>query len=132
MLAKDGEVVADDGARTRFETDESYVDAFTGKPVANVTRYRYEGDGETYVVTFTRRRDLTRGRFIDSVHGIKRLAARLVRFDGAYLRFTGELRVQRVVDGQVLEEFSNDAIWELMYFGHARGAVDSEGPVLSV
>jgi hypothetical protein len=125
MLAKDGEVVADDEARTRFETDDYYVDPLTGKPVANVTRYRYEGDGESYVVTFTRHGDLTRSRFIDGVHGFKRLAAELVRFDGAYLRFAGELHIQRVVDGHVVEEFSDEAIWELMYFGHARGEAGS-------
>jgi len=121
MLAKDGKVVADDGTRTRFETDDSYVDPLTGKPVANVTRYRYEGDGETYVVTFTRHRDLTRSRLIDGVHGFKRLEAELVRFDGAYLRFAGQLRIQRVVDGHVVEEFADEAIWELMYFGRAHG-----------
>jgi len=120
MLAKDGKVVADDGTRTRFETDDNYVDPLTGKPVANVTRYRHHGDGETYVVTFTRHSDLTRNRFIDGVHGFKRLAAELVRFDGAYLRFTGELHIQRIVDDRVVEEYSDEAIWELMYFGHAR------------
>jgi predicted secreted hydrolase len=121
MLAKDGKVLADDGTRTRFETDDYYVDPLTGKPVANVTRYRYEGGGETYVVTFTRHGDLTRTRLIDSVHGFKKVVAKLFHFDGAYLRFTGELRVQRVVDDRVVEEFADAAIWELMYFGHARG-----------
>jgi hypothetical protein len=120
MLARDGKVVADDATRTRFETDDRYVDPLTGKPVANVTRYRYEGDRETYVVTFTRHGDLTRTKLIDGVHGFKRLAAELVRFDGAYLRFTGELRVQRVVGERVVEEFADEAIWELMYFGHSR------------
>jgi hypothetical protein len=128
MLAKDGRVVADDGTRTRFEAYDCYVDPLTGKPVANVTRYRYEGDGETYVVSFTRHRDLTRNRLIDGVQGVRRLAAELVRFDGAYLRFTGELHVQRVVDDQVVEEFTNDAIWELMYFGHARYRARSSAP----
>jgi hypothetical protein len=123
MLAKDGKVVADDGTRTRFETDDSFVDTLTGKPVANVTRYRYDGDGEAYVVTFTRHGDLTRTKLIDSIHGFKKLAAELVRFDGAYLRFTGEVRVERIVDNRVVEEHRDEAIWELMYFGHARGRV---------
>jgi hypothetical protein len=121
MLAKDGKVVVDDGTRTRFEADGYYVDPLTRKPVANVTRYRYSGDGETYVVTFTRHSDLTRTRMIDSVHGFKKIAAELVHFDGAYLRFSGELRVQHIVDGRCVEEHTDTAIWELMYFGHARG-----------
>ena len=123
LLAKDGKVVADNGTRTRFETDHRYVDPVTGKPVANITRYRYEGDGETYVATFTRHIDLTRSRLIDGVHGFKKLAAKLIHFDGAYLRFTGELRVQRFVDDRVVEEFADEAIWELMYFGHPRREV---------
>jgi hypothetical protein len=38
------------------------------------------------------------------------------------------LSVQRAVDDQVVKEFTNDAIWELMYFGHGGNAVASEGP----
>lgn len=126
MLAKNGKVVADDGMRTRFETHDYYVDPLTRKPVANIVRYRYEGDGETYVVTFTRHSDLTRTKLIDSVRGFKKLAAELARFDGAYLRFAGGLRVQRLADDRVLEEFTDKAIWELMYFGHARGEAGPE------
>ena len=29
------------------------------------------------------------------------------------------------MDGHVVEEYSNQAIWELMYFGHARGEAAS-------
>ena len=46
------------------------------------------------MVTFTRHRDLARNRMVDTLHGVKRVAARLVRFDGAYLRFSGEIRVE--------------------------------------
>jgi hypothetical protein len=47
-------------------------------------------------------------------------ACKLALFDGAYLRFTGQVRVERYRHGDRVEEFSDDAIWELMYFGHAR------------
>jgi hypothetical protein len=30
------------------------------------------------------------------------------------------VRVERYRRGDRIEEFSDDAIWELMYFGHAR------------
>jgi hypothetical protein len=52
--------------------------------------------------------------------GIKRLAATLAGFDGAYLRFSGQCRVQYFRAGALAEEFADKAIWELMYFGHAR------------
>ena len=52
--------------------------------------------------------------------GDDRSDRRLTLDTGAYLRFTGELRVQRIVDDGVVEEFADEAIWDLMYFGHAR------------
>jgi hypothetical protein len=57
---------------------------------------------------------------IDGVKGVKRLVAMLARFDGAYLRFTGDCTVQRFRGDTLIEEFGQPAIWELMYFGHAR------------
>jgi hypothetical protein len=131
MLAKDGVVIADDASRVTFEALGDYVDATTGKPVSNVTRYTYTSEDDRFVVTFTRHRDLAVARFVDEIQGIKRLAARLVRFDGAYLRFTGEIRVQRFRGDTLIEQFSNDALWELMYLGHARhqGTVSKQSTV---
>jgi len=120
MLARDGRVVAGDDALVTFARGDVHTDEKTGKPVANVLRYSYEDGDDRYVVTYEREADLTRGRLIDGVHGIKRLAARLVGFDGAYLRFSGKCRVQYFRAGALVEEFADQAIWELMYFGHAR------------
>ena len=47
--------------------------------------------------------------------------ARLARFDGAYLRFAGDIEVSHRRGGQVIETHKDEAIWELMYFGRARG-----------
>jgi hypothetical protein len=120
MVAKDGAIVADDSRAVRFETGGVYTDELTGKPVASVTRYIYDAGGQRYVVTFTRRQDLTRDQMIEGVHGPRRVLARLARFDGAYLRFTGDVRVERWDGDSMTEQFEDKAIWELMYFGHAR------------
>ena len=120
MLARDGHVVAGDAAKVAFTREDIHTDEKTGKPVANVLRYSYEDGDDRYVVTYAREEDLTRSRLIDGVHGIKRLAATLAGFDGAYLRFSGECRVQYFRAGALVEEFADKAIWELMYFGHAR------------
>jgi hypothetical protein len=119
MLARDGEVVADDSRRVQFEALDTYVDATTGKPVAAITRYAYVRDDERWIVTFTRDRDLAASRMIDNIHGPKRVLAHLARFDGAYLRFAGRLRIEHYRGGELVEQHSNDAIWEVMYFGHA-------------
>jgi hypothetical protein len=117
LLARDGKVVADDATKVRFEELGTYTDTGTGKPVANVTRYTYADGDDAYVVTFTRHRDLTANRLIDELHCAKKVAARLVRFDGAYLRFTGELRIEHRRADTVVDSCTDSAIWELMYLG---------------
>jgi hypothetical protein len=60
-------------------------------------------------------------RMIEGLHGVKRAAAELTRFDGAYLRFSGEVRVEHYQSAEIVDQYITvDAIWELMYFGHAR------------
>ncbi len=119
MLARENEIVADDASLVRFETEGVYPDDVTGKPVASVTRYIYEHGDDTVVVSFTRERDLTRALMVDELPRMKRLLAKLARFDGAYLRFAGPMTVSVFRSGEQVEEYSDDAIWELMYFGHA-------------
>ena len=51
---------------------------------------------------------------------VKRIAAKLMHFDGAYLRFVGDLQISSYRAGDLVETYKDDAIWELMYFGHAR------------
>jgi predicted secreted hydrolase len=120
MLARDGEVVADDSRCVGFEALDTYTDELTGKPVATTTRYTYAGDDERWIVTFTRDRDLAKSRMIDDVHGPKRVLAHLARFDGAYLRFAGTLDIEHHRGTAMVEKHSSEAIWELMYYGHAR------------
>jgi hypothetical protein len=117
MLAKDGEIVADDLTKVSFEKLGDYTDTSTGKPVANVTRYTYTDGEDSYVVTFTRHRDLAISKLIDGIDGLKKVAAKLIGFDGAYLRFTGELRIEQQHAGETIGSYTDSAIWELMYLG---------------
>jgi len=121
MLARDGVLIGDDPSLLKFEAFGPFTDSVTTKPVANITRYTYGTDDERYVVTFTRHRDLTRNRLAERLPVVKRAAARLVGFDGAYLRFSGEIRVEHHQGAEIVDQYvTEDAIWELMYFGHAR------------
>jgi predicted secreted hydrolase len=120
MLARDGELIADDGDKVSFEELDRYTDTATGKPAGNVTRYTYIDGEERYVITYTRHTDLASDKFIDDLKGVKKAAARLARFDGAYLRFAGELRIDHYKRQQLVESHADDALWELMYFGKAR------------
>src|SRR5882672_4625463 len=79
MLARDGVLIGDDPSQLTFEALGPYTDSVTGKPVSNITRYTYAADGERYVVTFTRHKDLARNRMVEGLHGVKRVAAELLR-----------------------------------------------------
>ncbi len=120
MLAKDGKIVADDESLVSFQALETHIDGTTGKPVADVTRYTYDDGIDRYVATFRKHRDLVANKFVDEMNGLQSLIARLIRFDGAYLRFLGELTIERWSGPILLESWRDEAIWELMYFGHAR------------
>ena len=120
MLTRDNVVVGDDPANVTFEREGVYTNQTTGKPVAATTRYTYRDGDDRYVVSFIRDHDLSASRMVDGIRGIKRIAAKLVRFDGAYLRFVGDIEVSRYRGGELVETHKDEAIWELMYFGHAR------------
>jgi hypothetical protein len=120
MLARDNVIVGDDPANVTFQREGVYTDQTTGKPVAATTRYTYVDGEERYVVSFTRTHDLSATRMVDTIKGFQRVAAKLAHFDGAYLRFVGDIEISRYRGGELVETHRDDAIWELMYFGHAR------------
>ncbi|MFG2376509.1 lipocalin-like domain-containing protein [Streptomyces sp. NPDC048504] len=119
MLARDGKIIADDAAKVTFEELGRYTDTDTGKPVANVTRYTYTDGDERHVVTFTRHSDLMGVKFIDELKGPKKAAAKFAGFDGTYQRFAGELRIEHYQGERLVDSHTDDALWELMYFGKA-------------
>jgi hypothetical protein len=120
LLARDGAIVADDEASVTFKTDDVFTDPVSGKPVANITRYTYKGSDADYVITFTREQTILCEIFTHKLSWAKRLLATLAGFDGAYHRFSGTARLQKIVGGTVVEDHQDQAIWELMYFGKAR------------
>jgi hypothetical protein len=121
MLAKDGKIIADDDAKVSFETDCVAIDGKTGKPVADVTRYAFRDADTRYVVSFEREETILQAVFTDRMPFLKRIVARLIGFDGAYHRFTGKVTIEKFEGGARAERFDDRAIWELMYFGKARG-----------
>src|SRR5258708_26627207 len=113
MLARDNVLVGDDPANVTFEREGVYTDQATGKPVAATTRYTYRDGEDRYVVSFTRGHDLSATRMVDAINGVKRVAAKLARFDGAYLRFTGHIEISRYRVAGLAETHPHEAIWEL-------------------
>jgi hypothetical protein len=120
LIAKDGAIVAADDDKVAFAAERVSNDEDTGKPVADITRYDYTDGDLRYVVTYERERTILRQAFVDKLPFAKRALARLAGIDSAYLRFTGAATVEKFEGGKLVERFVDPAIWELMYFGHAR------------
>jgi CrtC N-terminal lipocalin domain len=118
MLAKNGKVVADVSSKATLLLEDEQADPKSGKPVANRVIYNYKDDQNHYRVTFQRSETILDLRFADMVTGFKHILARMANVDGAYLRFTGTVSVERYVGDEIVEQASDPGIWELMYFGH--------------
>lgn len=121
MLARDGRILADDGGKVRFAASNVALDAETRRPVANTIVYDYADDGRRFTLTFTRRQTILRMHLIATIPGIRRALARLTGFDGQFLRFTGDLALERYEAGQRVGAERDEAIWELMYLGPVLG-----------
>src|ERR1700688_3044119 len=118
MLAKGGKIIADDGRKVGFYLEDEHMDPISSKPVANVVVYEYEDGPDRYLVSYRRSETIVDERLITRVSGFKHLLAKLTGFDGAYLRFTGNVQLERFVNGELVEDVSDPGIWEMMYFGH--------------
>jgi hypothetical protein len=130
MLARNGQIIADDDAKVTFERDRVAIDGKTGKPVADVMRYTYRDGATRYVVSFEREKTILQAILTDRAPFLKRIIARLIGFDGAYHRFAGKVTIERLEADARVERFDGHAIWELMYFGRTRreGEASQDSP----
>ncbi|CAK6481356.1 lipocalin-like domain-containing protein [Peribacillus castrilensis] len=119
MLAKDGEVVADDESAVTFSLAEMQVNEATGKPVGDIVKYETRNGDNRYVVTFEREKTILASKFIDQAPAEQRAKLEATGEDGAYLRFTGYVTIEHFVNENRVDFEKGEALWELMYFGHA-------------
>ncbi len=128
LIAKDGRIVADDASKVRLVLEDVFVDAHSRKPVADRVIYDYaEGNGTHYRVIFQRHQTLLDQRFADTVTGVKHALAVIAHVDGAYLRFSGTVTVERYDGDRLVETASDPGIWELMYLGHVEEEASPAG-----
>jgi hypothetical protein len=119
MLAKDGEVVAGEASKARLVLEDVSQDPKSKKPVADRVIYDYvQDDHVRYRTIFQRRQTILDYELADMVTGFKHILARVARVDGAYLRFSGSVTVERYEDDKLVEQATDPGIWELMYLGH--------------
>ena len=119
MIARGDKILGDNANHTlKFKPEGRYIDADTGKPVYKKVIYEYVTEsGEEYRITYDRQGDINKTRFVDVLPRSLGIMARLIGFDGGYLRFEGTATVEKLENGAVSESVSAPAVWELMYFG---------------
>ena len=122
MIAKDGEILGDNSNHTlKFMPEARYIDEYTGKPVFGRVIYEYTTEsGDEYRITYEREGDINKTRFVDVLPKPLGLLAKMVGFDGGYLRFEGVATIEKIEGGRTVERISDPAVWELMYFGKSR------------
>jgi hypothetical protein len=123
MIAKDRQIVADDGKKCTFTGSEEYLDKEVGKPIYKVMNFDYVDERSRYSVTYTTESAIVRFKMIEQLSWPKRIAARLMGFDGAYCRFTGTVALEHYEGGDLVEKLEGPAIWELMYCGSTQKSV---------
>ena len=121
MIAKNGEILGDNSNHAlKFLPEDRYIDEYTGKPVYNKVIYEYTTEqGEEYRIIYERRGDINKTRFVDVLPKPLGLLAKIIGFDGGYLRFEGTATIEKIENGATVERVSDPAVWELMYFGRS-------------
>ncbi len=121
MIAKDGEILADNALENlTFKANNVFIDKETKKPVHNDLLYDYQDGNIQYKISYLRKEDIFKAKLADTLPKLQSRLAKLVGFDGAYIRFAGTANLEKIVDGRVVEKISEPAIWELMYLGHTQ------------
>jgi hypothetical protein len=116
MLARDGRVVADDGAKVTFSKSGSEIDHHTGKPIPDMMSFEFRDGEARYVLTYRREHTLVSQTLIELASGVQKLMAELIRYPGGYLRFTGPVTLDRYQGGEVVEHHEQLGSFEQCYW----------------
>ena len=119
MIAKNGEIIGDNSNHTlKFKPEGKYIDSTTNLPVYSKVIYEYTTPtGEFYKITYNRNSDINKTCFADVLPKPLGTFAKLVGFNGGYIRFEGTATIEKICNEEVIEKVANSAVWELMYFG---------------
>lgn len=124
LLAKDGEILGQDGKFVHYKQEEPEFDPVTKKHFYKTLVYDYNDGKQHYRITY-RQQDIieyfTLSDSKDSIQAKSSAALRglvkLAKQDPSYIRVTGTVTLERFEGDTAAETMDAPAIWELMYFG---------------
>lgn len=121
MIAKNGEILADDADNclTYTETDYSFDDV-TKKHVANTIIYDYKDGKMRYKVTYRKTENIERMGMETQLTKWQYPIIWLMGLRGSYHRIGGMVTLEVYENNTLTEELTAPAIYEQMYFGKDR------------
>jgi hypothetical protein len=115
-IAKDGEIIADNADKLQLIKSDP-ITGLGGKPIYNELLFSYTDKGQKFELKLNRNRNIMETYLIQQQFQ-RKLAKLLLGFNGAYFRITGKAKLSVDINNQTTETYQTDnAIWELMYFG---------------
>lgn len=116
FLANDHQVISLDSSKVDFKETDVVNDPQTGKPFGKEIQFETT-DSTSYRITYIQKNTILQEKMINHLSGKMLEIAEQNHFDGAYLRFTGTVRLEVIEDGKVIEQYEQPALWEEMYPG---------------
>ena len=118
MLARDGKVIADNSAKVSFTKSGEQIDVHTGQPVPDAVCFDYRDEDTRYVLTYSREHTLVSQKLLDFAKGWQKVVAKIIRYPGGYLRFSGTVSLDCYKGGEVVEHYEEPGEFEQFYSAH--------------
>jgi len=124
MIAKDGEIIADDQSLTQIQRKDTIQHPVTKKFMDNHLIYRQPiSSSESYTVEFIRNRDIISTSLLDSLGSPAKVwIAKLLLANPTYTRILGEVCLTHELNGEK-NIYKAEGLWEQMFFGNNKHAV---------
>ncbi|WEV44782.1 hypothetical protein OZX60_04915 [Streptococcaceae bacterium ESL0687] len=118
LLARNEEILADNTDFMTYTEDDQTTEPVTGRTYYKKLVYDYNDQKNHYKVTYTVENVITHDKMIDQISGFKKFLAKLVGFNGAYLRFSGKVALDIYNQaGEITDHHETEAVWEMADFG---------------
>lgn len=117
MLAKDGKIISENLANPDYFQTEPEYDPVVRKHFHKKITYHYYASDAEYRITYQMKEHLEHFNLKDAMN--RKLVDFLLmvnRLDPSYSRFGGDITLEKIVDGEIVEKITAPGMWELMYF----------------
>lgn len=117
MIAKNGQILADDGISylTYNEYDYEFSE-ITNKHFARTLEYDYNDGLTRYVIKYIKQEDVELHGMKDLCTAFQRAILKLLKLEGSYHRVSGLATLDKYENGKLIEHIEAPAMWEQMYF----------------